>query len=281
MPKRLWNAVAFDDGSGGNGFGISKISVFENKKIVLLCSNGDSTRAVYQALKEKFGEITVIMEEDVPRSEFLKRRVKKLGLVEVFGQVLFMSAVAPVLRLTAKNRLGELKKDLKIAEIENIIHVHSVNSTAGREALQKAAPDVVVVNGTRIIGKKTLSSVSAKFINMHAGITPLYRGVHGGYWALAEKKLNLVGTTVHFVDTGIDTGHIIEQAFFEVDGKDNFVTYPYLHTKAGIGVLLKAVENVLEGKPESKKNSLNLDSKLRYHPAIWTYFYYRLKQGVK
>jgi folate-dependent phosphoribosylglycinamide formyltransferase PurN len=37
--------------------------------------------------------------------------------------------------------------------------------------------------------------------------------VHGGYWALAENNPQLVGTTVHFVDTGIDTGEVIEQSF--------------------------------------------------------------------
>ncbi len=247
----------------------------------MLCSNGDSTRAVYQALKKKFGEITVIMEEDVPRNVFLNRRLKKLGFFPVFGQVLFMSAVVPVLRILSRKRSDELKKDLEIPEIENVIQIDSVNSESGRDELRKADPKVVVVNGTRIIGKKTLESVNAKFINMHAGITPSYRGVHGGYWALAENKPNLVGTTVHFVDTGIDTGNIIGQAFFKVEKEDNFTTYPYLHTKAGIPLLVKTVELVLSENLNTAIKETNLPSKLRYHPTILEYFYYLLKYGVK
>lgn len=253
----------------------------QGKNIVLLCSDGDSTRAVYRALEDEFGEVVVIMEDDVPRSTFLRRRVKKLGLLPVFGQLLFMLLVVPTLRTASKKRLGELKSELKIADLEHVVRIDSVNSEAGRAALKKAGPHVVVVNGTRIIGKQTLESVTAKFINMHAGITPLYRGVHGGYWALAENNPHLVGTTVHFVDTGIDTGSIIEQAFFEVNDADSFVTYPYLHTKAGIEVLLRAVHSALTGNLESRESTLNLPSKLRHHPTIWTYLYNRYKRGIK
>ncbi len=221
------------------------------------------------------------MEEDVPRKLFLKRRLKKLGFFSVFGQALFMMAVVPFLRSLSLKRLEELKKDLKVTKIENAIHIDSVNSESGREELRRANPKVVVVNGTRIIGKETLQCVNAKFINMHAGITPSYRGVHGGYWALAENKPNLVGTTVHFVDTGIDTGDIIGQAFFKAEKRDNFTTYPYLHTKAGIPLLVKTVELVLSENLNTAIKETDLPSRLRYHPTILEYFYYLLKYGVK
>jgi folate-dependent phosphoribosylglycinamide formyltransferase PurN len=32
-------------------------------------------------------------------------------------------------------------------------------------------PDLVIVNGTRIISKKVLSSINSKFVNIHVGIT--------------------------------------------------------------------------------------------------------------
>ena len=97
----------------------------------------------------------------------------------------------------------------------------------GREFLQELKPDLLIVNGTRIISKKTLESVSAPFINIHTGITPAYRGVHGGYWAVAKGKKNFFGTTIHYVDAGVDTGGIIEQVFAEPAKENNFYTYPY------------------------------------------------------
>ena len=97
----------------------------------------------------------------------------------------------------------------------------------------------MLVNGTRIISKKTLESVPATFINIHTGITPAFRGVHGGYWAMATGKKNLFGTTVHYVDTGVDTGGIIEQVFIEPPKQDNFYTYPYLQYASVLPVLKK------------------------------------------
>ena len=61
-----------------------------------------------------------------------------------------------------------------------------------------------MVNGTRIISSRVLDSIGCPIINTHAGITPRYRGVHGGYWALAEGHPEEVGTTVHLVDKGIE-----------------------------------------------------------------------------
>jgi methionyl-tRNA formyltransferase len=254
----------------------------QEKPIVLLCSDGDSTHAVYNSLRENFGEIIVIMEKSVSRRQMLERRMKKLGVVPVAGQVLFLLAVVPLLRRLSKRRVAEIKNEYKMREglPENIVRVPSVNSEEAREKLREIAPHVVVVNGTRIIGRKTLNCVNARFINMHAGITPLYRGVHGAYWALAEDKPELVGTTVHFVDEGIDTGKIIEQVHFNVSKQDNFTTYPYLHTGAGIPALIRAVHQALGGEVSQQPEKKDLDSKLRYHPTIWGYLNWR-RRGVR
>jgi folate-dependent phosphoribosylglycinamide formyltransferase PurN len=66
--------------------------------------------------------------------------------------------------------------------------------------LKAINPDLVIVNGTRIISKKVLSSINSKFVNIHVGITPKYRGVHGTYWALVNNDVENSGVTVHFVD---------------------------------------------------------------------------------
>ena len=255
----------------------------QEKRIVLLCSDGDSTRAVYNALQENFNEVSVIMEESVSRRQMLERRIKKLGVVSVAGQVLFLLVVVPLLRRSSKRRVAEIKNEYQMREglPKNIIRVSSVNSEEARERLREIAPRVIVVNGTRIINRQTLNCVNSRFINMHAGITPLYRGVHGAYWALAENKPELVGTTVHFVDEGIDTGKIIEQVHFKVSKPDNFTTYPHLHTGAGIAALIRAVRSALNGEVAQRQENKNLASKLRYHPTIWEYLYRRLLYGVR
>jgi folate-dependent phosphoribosylglycinamide formyltransferase PurN len=136
------------------------------------------------------------------------------------------------------------------------------------------------VNGTRIIGPKTLGAVECWFINTHAGITPAYRGVHGGYWALAEGRADQVGTTVHLVDGGVDTGPVIARRRFEVTPRDNFATYPYLHTAAGIPPLLDAVHQALTGSLAAAPAPAGERSVLRHHPTLWTYLRCRLWKQV-
>ena len=98
-----------------------------------------------------------------------------------------------------------------------------LNTEEGRALLNQLNPDLIIVNGTRIISKKTLESVHSTFINIHTGITPAFRGVHGGYWAVATGKKDLFGTTVHYVDPGVDTGGIIEQVFIEPPKERQFL----------------------------------------------------------
>jgi len=253
-------------------------------KLALLCSDGPSSRAVYNALKSRFGPVPVIRETGLDRRGMALRRVSTLGFGRVIGQAAFVGIVVPLLKLAAGRRITAIRAEHSLGDSwdgADIVDVATVNSEAGREALRNLAPSVVVVNGTRIIEKATLDCVEAPFINTHAGITPLYRGVHGGYWALAEGRRELAGTTVHLVDAGIDTGTVLGRAFFEPTPSDNFATYPYLHTAVGIPVLLAAVERALQGDLTPLSEDLELASKFRSHPTIVEYFSNRVRRGVR
>jgi methionyl-tRNA formyltransferase len=117
---------------------------------------------------------------------------------------------------------------------------------------------------------------------MHAGITPRYRGVHGGYWALVEQHPEWVGTTVHLVDPGIDTGRILAQATFEVTGADSFATYPDLHLVHGLPLLGAQIDGLLAGDElDEGLTSIAPGSGLYYHPTCWGYLWRRWRHGVR
>ena len=253
---------------------------------MLLVGEGHSSNAVYHALVREFGPLTVIQEPDLSWWFLVRRRLRRLGYREVAGQVLFSALVVPTLRLKAKARIAAIieREGMDVSPIDGpVLDVASVNSDEVRSALRQADPAVVVVNGTRIISKDVLGCVAAPFVNLHAGITPQYRGVHGGYWALAEGRPDLVGTTVHIVDPGVDTGPILRQATFDVEADDSFVTYPYLHVAVGIPLLVETVREVLEGKEPIPRPSLGggEPSRLRSHPTIWGYLACRLRRSVR
>jgi methionyl-tRNA formyltransferase len=252
--------------------------------IVLLAQNGDSTTIVFNALRKSFDIAAVIMETDVPRRQLLSRRVKKLGLSTVLGQVAFRSLIVPPLARVANARIEEIcaEHGLERTPIpEKLVrHVGSVNAEETRRLLVALAPQLVVVNGTRIISKDTLACTSARFVNTHAGITPLYRGVHGGYWALVENDRAHCGVTVHLVDTGIDTGGILGQGNIAPTPADNFVTYPYLQYAAAIPLLRSAISDLLNGVATTRPAPEGA-SRLWSHPTLGQYLKNRLVAGTR
>ncbi len=209
-------------------------------RVVLIAGPGEPTHIVYHALQASVGVVGVIIEEPVAAKQLLKRRLEKLGWAPVSGQILFKAVIEAPLKLAAAGRLREIKAAYGLQDAP-------INSPEAIAALQAFAPDVVVVQGTRIIAKRVLQSVAAPFINMHAGITPRYRGVHGGYWALASGDAAHCGVTVHLVDAGIDTGGVLAQTLIEPIPADSYVTYPLLQLAAGLPLLVQAVRAALAG----------------------------------
>jgi folate-dependent phosphoribosylglycinamide formyltransferase PurN len=253
-------------------------------RVVLLAGPGSSTDIVANYLDSRVSDLVVIVENPPSRMKMARRRAQRVGWFTAVGQVLFVVLVQPVLRrLGARQRAAILRAASLDATHRAPTHrVPSVNDNATIALLASLRPDVVVVHGTRIIAAQVLESAGCPVVNMHAGITLRYRGVHGGYWALAEQHPDWVGTTVHLVDPGIDTGGILAQSTFGVSGEDTIATYPDLHLVHGLPLLGAQVDKVMAGTAlQPLPTSLALGSGFYYHPTIWGYFWLRWRKGVR
>ena len=253
-------------------------------KVLLLGGDGASTRIVFHFLSAHFEVVRCIREQPVPRSQFLKNRAKKLGWPMVIGQVVFQAGIAPILKKLAAGRLAEIFRENSLRDMpvpdDKLLKVNSINDPATIETVRQTEVDVVVVNGTRILSKRLLAAVPAPILNTHAGITPLYRGVHGGYWALANGDRANCGVTVHLVDAGIDTGGILYQTHIEPTRRDNFATYPLLQLAAALPFLKRAVEDAAAGRLQTQPAPPGV-SRLWYHPTTWQYLKSLIFRGIK
>ena len=255
-----------------------------NKKIILLCTECYSTTALFNFIDTDYPITAIITEKPLRGMALAKRRFKRLGFLRVCGQISFSMIIVPFLNLFSKKRIKEIQQsysfDQSVLPNEKFTHFETVNDEACILLLEKSKPDIVIVNGTRIISKKLLERCSAVFINMHAGITPQYRGVHGGYWAVVNNDLAHCGVTIHLVDKGIDTGGILYQNKITLSRQDNFTTYPYLQLGEGLPLLKKAIEDAVFAKLKPACTTA-APSNLWYHPTIWQYLYYRLFKNKK
>jgi methionyl-tRNA formyltransferase len=251
--------------------------------IVLLAQHSGSTRMLYHYLREHFPIRQIVIEDPLPRRQFLMRRAKRLGIRKVVGQVLFQLLVVPYLTWRSKGRAQEIKALHRLEDApldpDLVTRVSSVNSEEARRLLRRLEPDVVLINGTRIVSGETLRAICAAFLNVHAGITPKYRGVHGGYWALAEGEPESCGVTVHLVDEGVDTGPVLAQTRIQPTHADCFATYPLLQLGAALPLLPEAIARVAEGSA-MPINPPTTDSRLWSHPTLRQYLAIRRRVGI-
>ena len=72
----------------------------------------------------------------------------------------------------------------------------------------------------KILGEGFLRRFEGRTINTHPALLPAFKGAHGVRDAL-EYGVKVTGSTVHFVDAGVDTGSIIAQRPVVIDADDD------------------------------------------------------------
>lgn len=240
---------------------------------VILATPGLTTEMLYVGLSDHVHLVGVFMEQPESKLTVLKRRRKNVGVWQTLGQLFFMALVFPFIP-NRKKRIEAIVSENGFAEkkipAHKIINVKTVDDLNAIGQINALKPSVIFINGTRILRKSFLDAMPCPVVNIHVGITPKYRGVHGGYWALRQGEPHLFGVTLHVVDKGIDTGHIIAQKIIEPTETDNFKTYPILQYCAGVNLAIEHLPALLERKFLPLSALTNV-SKLHYHPSIWVY----------
>ena len=88
------------------------------------------------------------------------------------------------------------------------------------DVIAETNPDLVVSAGfMKILGAGVLDRFGGSIINTHPALLPSFPGAHAVRDALAHG-VKVTGSTVHFIDAGVDTGPIIAQAAVEVEPGD-------------------------------------------------------------
>ena len=84
--------------------------------------------------------------------------------------------------------------------------------TALLDVLRPYAVEGIILAGfMRILGPTFVNAYDHRILNIHPSLLPQFRGLQAQRQAL-EAGVSEAGCTVHFVDTGVDTGPIIQQA---------------------------------------------------------------------
>lgn len=244
-----------------------------NHKILVLSSRKLLNYFLINKLSKKYNIVQVIYEDRSLKNKikFIKNRIRKLGLIKTIGQLVFIFFDKTYINKISKPKIKQLlvNEDTTRPNLPSI-DVDDINGAKAEELIKKINPEAIVVAGTSIIKSNILRS-SKIFVNIHCGITPKYRGVHGGFWAIYNKDFDNIGVTVHLVDKGVDEGRILYQDRVKIDPKfDTFQTISAKQYLKGVDLMIRAVNDILNNnlRPFPWPNK---ESRQWYHPTIIEY----------
>ena len=250
-------------------------------RIVIVTAGGPHVWVIVNAVQERLGPVTVVMEEPESKTRLLHNRARKLGWINVAGQLgtMVLTRFSKLFRSgrDARKLAGEGLNTEPAAD-QAIVGIGSANSRELTDALTKLQPEVVLLAGCRMLSKSTLDSIRCPVLNYHAGINPKYRGMNGAYWALATGDADNFGATVHLVDAGVDTGGVLHQIRGKPEPGDNLTNYAMRLAVMSRGICIRSIEDALAGRLEPV--ATDMPSKQWYHPTVWFYFWTGVTKGV-
>ena len=256
--------------------------------VVALCGSGVGARYLVRTI-QPFVDLAAVVWERPSKSAVVKRiwrRSRRLGWFYPVDRCLLVLYSRLVLLRSARQcpDWRTVQDAIGYTPTCRQMTVASVNDEKVQALLTETKPDLVVVSGTSIIGKRILR-VCPCMVNLHAGITPLYRGAHGGVWAVIQEDFKNVGATIHEIDEGIDTGRILKQVRIAVDPlRDNILTIAAKQKIAGVRSLVELVQTYgrsLKDCPAAPRPAG--ESRLYCSPGLRDYRFFerRLRERVR
>jgi methionyl-tRNA formyltransferase len=132
-----------------------------------------------------------------------------------------------------QKQLEELSKEgINIKNIEVPIH----NSEQVMPHIKDLDLDIIVFGGTRIIRGEILDYPKHGVVNSHPGLLPECRGSASPAWSVYHDIP--VGSSTHFCDNGVDTGHLLLKRKVPVKRGMNYEDLCY-ETLVLAGILMK------------------------------------------
>ena len=126
--------------------------------------------------------------------------------------------------------------------------------------------DIYVVFGSSFIKGWLLDFlIKNKTINMHMGISPYYRGSSCNFWAIFDDNPHLVGSTIHLLSKGLDSGKILYHALPSKKFNDSY-EYTMSSVKSAHASLAKRLKNgsIFKYKPIKQ----NFSFQIRYTKKV-------------
>jgi methionyl-tRNA formyltransferase len=112
---------------------------------------------------------------------------------------------------------------LKTIERTLILQQGDLNYIKKKDLINFIKSDIYIVFGASFIKGWLLKFLKEKkAINIHMGISPYYKGSSCNFWALYDKNINMIGSTIHYLSEKLDGGDVIMNIYPKKKYKSGF-----------------------------------------------------------
>jgi phosphoribosylglycinamide formyltransferase 1 len=140
-----------------------------------------------------------------------------------------------------------------------------INSPKIIKQIKKFQPDAIIVFGSSILKEEIIKLVpSGKFLNMHLGISPYYRGSGTNFWPFVNNELSFVGATILHLDPGIDTGDIVTHVRSIIEKNDDVHSIGCKVIRKGSEIMIKILDKIKEGHSINREKQWKVSSERYY-----------------
>jgi len=185
--------------------------------LVMITSDGPEHHYVANRILDEHDLSAIIVDRGRPqtRAERIRQLRKRYGPRQMVTRLL-LKLTAKVCRDDTRRRRDLLEvfgnKAEAFARPDLVRYVDGINTDAGRAVVSETSPDLLLVYGTGIIGKRVLDMASQLTLNLHTGMSPDYRGSNAVFWPIYNRDFHLIGATVHECTPRVDGGEIYDRA---------------------------------------------------------------------
>jgi methionyl-tRNA formyltransferase len=208
--------------------------------------------ACLQALVTHGADVVVALDDPVRKSgrraiwSVWRRRgpsavARRMAAVVISEARLFLRRIGVPLR-----RVGSIPELCETYRLESV-RCADPNATVFTDFLRLRRIDLLVMANCRhILKRSSLSAPAFGTINVHPSLLPAFRGPDPIYWMVA-RRVRRGGVTVHQVDDGVDTGPIVLQESFEIEGPVDEATILRKSAALAGALLPRAAALILSG----------------------------------
>lgn len=142
---------------------------------------------------------------------------------------------------------GAIPEEGRLSSGIEVIPVDHINSQRAVNYLTEIKPDLLLVCGTSIVHAEVLGTAPLA-LNVHAGLSPYYRGTHCSEWALINWDPYNIGPTLHVVSARIDGGAIVAQCRTVIRPDDTVASIERRMRCDGTRLTIEAVRILAQNK---------------------------------